>query len=93
MYTLAFATRFTRAFRKYNRSGRFPLDKFQKALAYLEAGKALPAPYTDHSLKGPLVDYREFHLEYDILVQYRKNEEQKIITLSKIGTHTELFGA
>jgi len=93
MYTLVFASRFTKSFRKLSKSGRFPLQKFELALKYFKNGKTLPASYQDHKLKGELSIQREFHLGYDLLVQYKRNEEQNIITLSKIGTHTELFGA
>ena len=59
---------------------------------HLRSGGILPDSFRDHQLKGELSIYRELHLGYDLLVQYRRNEEKQIITIAKIGTHTELFG-
>ncbi len=92
MFTLVFATKFKKLFRKYQQSGRFPLEKFQQALAHLAAGEDLPISYSDHQLRGSLETYREFHLGQDLLVQYERDEVLHFITLRKIGTHTELFG-
>ena len=93
MYTLAFATRARKSLRKYNRSGSFPRAKFEKALDCLRSGESLPVSYGDHALHGELFIYREFHLTDDLLVQYKRNEELRVITVAKIGTHTELFGS
>ena len=92
MYALVFTSRFIKSFRKLQRSGRFPLAKFEHALTCLRGGEKLPANVLDHALAGPLVEFREFHLDYDLLVQYKQDESRRIITLSKIGTHAELFG-
>ncbi|HXK31633.1 MAG TPA: type II toxin-antitoxin system YafQ family toxin [Candidatus Paceibacterota bacterium] len=93
MYRLVFAPRFKKSFRKYRQSGVFPLEKFERALACLRAGEPLPLSYSDHALKGSLAHYREFHIAQDVLVQYEQDEVLELITLRKIGTHTELFGA
>lgn len=92
MYTLAFSARFTKSFRKKCRSGRFPLKRFEEALANIQDGKPLPSNFHDHALTGELAWYREFHLDYDLLVQYHRNDTERIVTFSKIGTHSELFG-
>ena len=52
----------------------------------------LPVSYRDHQLHGELSIYREFHLVDDLLVQYKRNEALRVITIAKIGTHSELFG-
>ena len=93
MYILAFATRAKKSLRKYNRSGSFPIGKFEKALDYLRNGEPLPIFYGDHTLHGELSIYREFHLADDLLVQYKRNEILQVITIAKVGTHTELFGS
>jgi len=93
MYTLAFATRARKSLRKYNHSGSFPLAKFEKALGCLRSGEPLPISYGDHALHGELSVYREFHITDDFLVQYKRNEALQVITISKIGTHSELFGS
>ena len=92
MYAVVLSGRVRKSLHKYGRSGSFPQEKFRQAIMCLRQGNKLPQSYKDHALKGELGVYREFHLGYDLLVQYKRNEEKRVITLSNIGTHTELFG-
>ncbi|HEY5383353.1 MAG TPA: type II toxin-antitoxin system YafQ family toxin [Candidatus Paceibacterota bacterium] len=92
MYAIEFSNRGKKSLLKYNHSGSFPQKKFRATLSCLREGKSLPSSYKDHSLKGSLQNYRELHLAGDILVQYEVDLVLKIITISKIGTHAELFG-
>ena len=92
MYKIEFSARAKRSLYKYSRSGSFPQKKFKEALLCLGKGTALPLSYQDHGLHGLLADYREFHIAQDLLVQYERDEILKLITIAKIGTHTELFG-
>ena len=92
MCVIVFSARADKALRKYRKSGRFPHEKFQTALTHLRAGKPLPQSFRDHQLKGDLSIFRELHLADDVLVQYRRNDELRVVVVDKIGTHTELFG-
>ena len=92
MYSLVFAAKAKRSLRKYKKSGIFPQEKFETALALLCKGKSLPSSYDDHALRGELASFREFHLGYDLLVKYRRRDELQVINIIAIGTHSELFG-
>ncbi len=92
MYTIIFSARAGKSLRKYAKGGSFPEEKFERALRELRAQGQLPAAYRDHKLAGSLAMYREFHLAQDILVQYSKDTERRLIMIVKIGTHSELFG-
>lgn len=92
MYLVVLSTRARKSLHKYGQSGSFPQEKFRKVLLHLREGTQLSPSCQDHQLKGELDGYREFHLGYDLLVQYKRNEEKRIVTISKIGTHAELFG-
>lgn len=37
-------------------------------------------------------EYKEWHLQGDLLLIYRKDEAARVIMLYDIGTHSELFG-
>ena len=93
MYAIVLAAPAKRSLRKYQKSGSFPQDKFKLALSCLREGKPLPTEYNDHALKGELSAFREFHLGYDLLVEYKRREDLRIVAISRIGTHTELFGS
>jgi mRNA interferase YafQ len=92
MYKVALTTRARKSLAKYARSGIFPQTKFRQAILCLEKGQSFPQTFKDHALKGYLDRYREFHLAQDLLVQYERDERLLLVTIYKIGTHTELFG-
>lgn len=46
--------------------------------------------YQDHQLTGNFKDYRECHIRPDLLLIYAERNGR--IHLSRIGTHSELFG-
>lgn len=55
-------------------------------------GKPLPEKSHDHQLHGDYEGYRECHITPDWLLIYIKDTEIKIISLSRTGTHSDLFG-
>ncbi|MDP3646308.1 MAG: type II toxin-antitoxin system YafQ family toxin [bacterium] len=92
MYIVIFATRAMKNLKRYQLGGSLPKKKLEIALAHLREQRIPPVPYRDHQLGGQLSNYREFHLAGDLLVQYELDDESKLITITKVGTHAELFG-
>ncbi|MDO8521875.1 MAG: type II toxin-antitoxin system YafQ family toxin [bacterium] len=93
MYLVILSSGARKSLRRYKRSGSFPKDKFRQALLHLRNEESLPVSFGDHVLHGELSIYREFHIANNLLVQYKRNEELRVITIAKIGTHSELFGS
>jgi mRNA interferase YafQ len=56
----------------------------------LAADGTLEARYLDHSLSGRWADHRECHIRPDLLLIYRK-PNQDTLSLVRIGSHSELF--
>ena len=56
----------------------------------LSADESLPESNRDHSLSGDWVGYRECHIKPDLLLIYRKLDED-ILRLARLGSHAELF--
>ncbi len=52
----------------------------------------LPEKNRDHRLRGDYEGYRECHITPDWLLIYVKDTDIKIISLSRTGTHSDLFG-
>jgi mRNA interferase YafQ len=92
MYEIVFMRGANRSLKKLKRSGSFKHKTLRKLLLDLADGGPLASRYKDHQLKGDLSDYRECHLGFDLLVQYRRDDELKIVAIADIGTHSELFG-
>ena len=51
----------------------------------------LPEKNRDHQLHGDYEGYRECHITPDWLLIYIKDTDIKIISLSRTGTHSDLF--
>mgnify|MGYP006348537909 FL=1 len=82
-----------RSFRKDINNLRFSNEHYVKYIVYLSkllSKEPLPPEALDHALKGEWQDFREFHISGDLLVIYRIDGD--IIRLTRIGTHSELFG-
>lgn len=51
----------------------------------------LEARHRDHELSGDWSGYRECHVRPDLLLIYRK-PDQDTLRLARLGSHSELFG-
>ena len=92
--------------RTIERTGQFKRDykREQRGRYAAQLGKLLPevvgllafdeelaAKYKDHSLSGNWADHRECHIKPDLLLIYRKHDEQ-VLQLVRMGSHAALFG-
>ena len=87
--------RFRKQFRKdYKRvlkqPGHTP-ELLQEVLDYLVQEQPLPEKYRDHALSGNYADFRECHILPDWLLIYKVEEDILIFTLTRTGSHSELF--
>ena len=58
----------------------------------LSRGEALPEKNKDHGLSGKWSGHRECHILPDWLLIYRIEDNVLVLTLSRTGTHSDLFG-
>lgn len=58
----------------------------------LQTGDTLPEKYKEHILKGRYMGFLECHIEPDLLLIYNRYENEKVIILYDIGSHSHLFG-
>lgn len=58
----------------------------------LAMGEPLPDKNKDHSLTGNWGGHRECHIQPDWLLVYRIEEDVLVLTLTRTGTHSDLFG-
>lgn len=65
------------------------LDSIVEKLA---TGEKLPKEAMDHKLTGNWKDYRECHIAPDWILIYRIQNDVLILTLSRTGTHGDVFG-
>ena len=57
----------------------------------LRTEQPLPAKYKDHSLSGNFAEHRECHITPDWLLIYKIEQDILTLTLTRTGTHCDLF--
>ncbi len=68
------------------------LEKLVEILELLASGNPLPQKYKDHQLPGALNDFREYHIEPDLLLMYQIFGNELILSATATGSHSDLFG-
>ena len=53
--------------------------------------KKLESKYKDHSLIGDYKGFRELHIKPDLLLIYKKDENELVLALIRVGSHSKLF--
>jgi mRNA interferase YafQ len=66
-------------------------DELQVVLSALVNDLPLEVRYRDHDLSNNWSGYRECHIKPDLLLIYRKHDND-ILRLARLGSHSELFG-
>ena len=94
MYRVWYSKKFSKAINKLVKGGlkKSTLEKIQTAIEILAAGKELDAGYSDHQLQGEFAMYRECHIQGDLLLIYQIKDEEVVLVLINIGSHSQLFG-
>jgi mRNA interferase YafQ len=67
------------------------LSELKNVMTMLAEDKQLPPEKRDHSLSGIWVGYRECHVQPDLLLIYKKDDESNSIRFERVGSHSELF--
>lgn len=68
------------------------IDLLDDIIRALSRGETLPEKNNDHELSGGWVGHRECHIQPDWLLIYRIEDDMLVLTLSRTGTHSDLFG-
>lgn len=89
MKRLYYSTQFKKDFKKYRNRPK-KLEKLLKVLKILESENDLPPELKAHKLVGQYKDCMECHIEGDFLLIWF-DEDNDIIELLRLGSHSELF--
>lgn len=89
-YTVKATSRFKKDFRLAKRRG-LDIGLLEKAIALLAYGETLPERYRDHALTGDMDGFRECHVLPDFLLVYLIEDDVLTLTLTRTGTHSDLF--
>ncbi len=67
------------------------IDNVIRLIAKGDEQKRLIDEYDDHELSGDWKGYRELHVEPDWILIYYLEDDVLVLTLSRTGTHSDLF--
>ena len=68
------------------------INLLENVVAALASGEILPEKYKDHALTGNWAGHRECHIQPDWLLIYRIEDDVLVLSLTRTGTHNDLFG-
>jgi mRNA interferase YafQ len=91
MYQVSFTNQFKKDY-KLIAKRNYDITKLDKLLQLLIDGKKLPEKYKQHELKNNFKGYFDCHITPDWLLIYKRDNTQKLITLVRTGTHSDIFG-
>ena len=91
-YEVHYTTLFKKQYKKSIKQGK-DKEKFLKVLGALSNGEKLEEKYKDHSLLNNkyFTNCRECHIEPDWLLVYKYLENELILFLVQIGSHSEIL--
>lgn len=93
MYQVIATTQYEKSLRKLVKAGlkKKVQDEVAMTIQIIASEGALPSQYRDHKLKGEFKDYRECHIQGDLLLVYQIVKGELVLVLLDIGTHADLF--
>lgn len=90
MLDIRYSSKFKKDYKAVIRRGYNP-QLLQDVLSLLCNGQPLPARYNDHNLSGIYKGHRECHITPDWLLIYKIEKQKLILTLTRTGSHSDLF--
>ncbi len=90
-YTIKTTNQFKKDF-KLAQKRHLNTDLLKDIIIKLSNGIPLDEKNRDHALSGNWIGHRECHILPDWLLIYRIEEDVLILTLSRTGSHSDLFG-
>ena len=90
-YIVKTTTQFKKDFKLVKKRG-LKMELLREVITVLAMGETLPEKNKDHALTGNWIGHRECHILPNWLLGYRLEDEVLVLTLTRTGTHSDLFG-
>lgn len=88
--TVRQTAQFKRDLKKARKQGK-EMAAMDKAVSLLQNREPLPPKFKDHALTGDWKGYRECHVSPDWLLVYLVEDDVLVLTLTRTGSHAEIF--
>ena len=90
-YIIKYTSQFKKDYKLAKRR-RMKIELLQDVVEKLANGEKLQEKNRDHELSGKWKGHRECHILPDWLLVYRIEDDVLVLSLSRTGTHSDLFG-
>ncbi len=90
-YEIKNTTQFKKDYKLAKRRG-LDINLLKGIITKLANGEVLAPKHKYHPRSGDWVGHRECHIQPDWLLVYRYDNDVLVLTLSRTGTHSDLFG-
>ncbi len=90
MLDIRYSNKFKKDYKTIIKRGYNP-QLLQDVLTILISGQPLPPKYKDHNLSGVFQGHRECHITPDWLLIYKIERNILTLSLTRTGTHSDLF--
>lgn len=87
-YSIVFSSSFKTDAKKLNKDDK---ELVISVINKLAAAEILDPKYCDHQLSGKLKDYRDCHVKPDLVLIYKLDNCNLILTAVRISSHSNLF--
>ncbi|NDJ26378.1 type II toxin-antitoxin system YafQ family toxin [Campylobacter sp. MIT 12-8780] len=87
-YEIYLSSAFKKSFKKLDTKNK---EKTLKVLEKLANDEVLDEKYKDHKLLGSFKNFRECHINPDLLLIYEKKETILVLSALYLGSHSKLF--
>ena len=85
-----YSSQFKRDFKLTVKRG-YDTAPFEEVLSLLTEEKNLPEKYLNHPLHGKYKGHRSCHILNDWVLIYKVERENSILSLTRTGTHADLY--
>ena len=89
-YTVKVTTQFKKDYKVAIKRG-LKIELLEDIVTALAKGEPLPEKNRDHALSGVWIGHRECHIQPDWLLVYRIEDDVLVLTLTRTGSHSDLF--
>lgn len=89
-YVVKYTTKFKKDYKNIQKRG-YNVELLTEVIRILASGETLPEKYKDHALTGDYIGYRDCHILNDWVLIYRIDNDIVVLTLTRTGTHSDLF--
>ena len=90
MLKIRYSTKFKKDYKMIIKRGYNP-KLLENVLNILCTEQPLPSKYKDHQLSGNYEGHRDCHISPDWLLIYKIEQSILTLTLTRTGTHSDLF--